>query len=48
MRVLNGFDYIYLIASVFGTYVIYRFMGVFFHNSEADKSEKSYLIFHIF
>lgn len=49
MRVLNGFDYIYLITGVFGTYIIYRFMGIFFDNKEVDKKREiiSYTLYFL-
>lgn len=49
MKILSIFDYIYLIAGVFGTYIIYRFMGIFFENKEVDRKREiiSYLSYYI-
>ena len=44
---LNSF--IFLITGIFGTYVIYKFMGIFFHRDEINKGTEflTYLIYFV-
>ena len=39
--------WVYLIASVFGTYTLYRFMGIFFKHNNTYREILSYCAFHI-
>lgn len=46
---LNIFDFTYLITAIFGTYIIYKFMSIFFDRRKMNKNVEffSYLIYFI-
>lgn len=47
--ILNIFDLTYLITAIFGTYILYKFMSIFFDRRKVDKKIEffSYFIYFI-